>query len=145
MESLTTAPRPPALAITKSCIYKTVGKLLIYADIYCPTAHHGACSIMLFIHGGSWFGRNRKDYCRALFQRFIQRGFIVVLIDYRLCPETSLDGQLEDIRDVESWLRDSLPSLFAGLRVDTDKIIVVGASAGAHLALLTVSTILISK
>lgn len=65
-------------------------------------------------------------------------------MDYQLLPETSLASQLGDVCDVESWLRHCLPSIFTGpgLMVDGDEIIVVGGSAGAHLALLTVSAIL---
>lgn len=62
-------------------------------------------------------------------------------MDYRLLPETSIEGQMEDIRDVEGWLRKNLArevkEYFS--RVQNDKIVVVGASAGAHLALLTAS------
>lgn len=56
---------------------------------------------MLFIHGGSWTGGDRFDHSRPLFQNFLAMGFIVTSMDYRLLPETSLSGQLEDIRDVE--------------------------------------------
>jgi acetyl esterase/lipase len=61
-------------------------------------------------------------------------------MDYRLLPETSFSGQLEDIRDVECWLRTKLSFEIKdeGFEVNTDKIVIVGASAGAHLALLTV-------
>lgn len=62
-------------------------------------------------------------------------------MDYRLLPESKLENQMEDVRDVEGWLRKSLArevkQYFS--HVQADKIIVVGASAGAHLALLTVS------
>lgn len=144
MELFTIPDRPPALPVAKKCIYKKIGETLIPIDIYLPVAPNVACPVMLFIHGGGWLGGSRSDYCRPLFQHFLSLGFIVTSMDYRLLPETSLAGQLEDIRDVESWLRHDLSSIFTGLAlmVDSDKIIVVGASAGAHLALLTVSAIL---
>jgi acetyl esterase/lipase len=84
-------------------------------------------------------GGDRFDYPRATFRRFLSLGFIVVSMDYRLLPETPLPGQLEDIRDVEPWLRTKLYLKLKddGISVDTAKIVVVGASAGAHLALLT--------
>jgi acetyl esterase/lipase len=99
---------------------------------------------MLFIHGGGWTGGSRSDYCRPLFNNFLSYGFVVTSMDYRLLPETSLPGQLSDVRDVELWLRNHLQSEVSdpGLRVDGSKIIVVGASAGALLALHTVSTCL---
>lgn len=135
----------PALPITKTCIYKTIEKITIPIDIYVPPETDVDPPIMLFIHGGGWSGGNRTDYSRPLFYHFLSLGFIVTSMDYRLLPETKLEGQMEDVRDVEGWLRKSLArevkDYFSG--VQSDKIIVVGASAGAHLALLTVSIKLI--
>jgi pimeloyl-ACP methyl ester carboxylesterase len=141
MESRPIPSRPPALQISKTCVYRTVGKTSISLDIYLPSTNiTSACPLMLFIHGGGWMGSNRTDYCRPLFHDFLSLHFVVVSVDYRLVPETGFNGQLEDIQ-IESWLRDSLPSELEGsaFKVDLGKIVVVGASAGAHLALLTVS------
>jgi acetyl esterase/lipase len=141
MKAFTIPPHPPALPISKTCIYKTIGKVAIPIDVYLPTeADFAHPPIMLFIHGGGWTGGNRTDYSRPLFHDFLSLGFIVTSMDYRLLPETKLEGQLEDIRDVEHWLRNGLgPEVKESFRgIQDDKIIVVGASAGAHLALLTV-------
>jgi acetyl esterase/lipase len=141
MKAFSIPPHPPALPITKTCIYKTIDKITIPIDIYVPTEADVDPPIMLFIHGGGWSGGNRTDYSRPLFYHFLSLGFIVTSMDYRLLPETKLEGQMEDIRDVEGWLRKNLArevkEHFSGIQ--DDKIIVVGASAGAHLALLTVS------
>jgi acetyl esterase/lipase len=147
MKTFTMLVRPPALLITKTCIYKSTGETRIPIDVYLPVAPDVACPIMLFIHGGGWLAGSRSDYCRPLFQHFLSLGFICTSIDYRLLPETSLGGQLEDIRDAEPWLRNSLPTIFTdrGVTVNADKIVVVGASAGAHLALMTVSTVLMPE
>lgn len=147
MEPFAIPERPPALPVVKTYIYKTIGEILIPIDVYLPRALGVACPIMLFIHGGGWLGGSRSDYCRPLFQHFLSLGFIVTSMDYRLLPETSLAGQLEDVRDVEPWLRHSLPSILTdpALSVDRDNIVVVGASAGSLLAFLTVSNILMSE
>jgi acetyl esterase/lipase len=142
MKAFSIPPHPPALSITKTCIYKTIDRITIPIDIYVPTEHDVAIPpVMLFIHGGGWSGGNRTDYSRPLFYHFLSLGFIVTSMDYRLLPETKLEGQMDDVRDVEGWLRKSLArevrDYFSA--VQGDKIIVVGASAGAHLALLTVS------
>jgi acetyl esterase/lipase len=142
MKAFTIPPHPPALPISKTCIYKNTGNISIRIDIYLPTeADVAHPPIMLFIHGGGWTGGNRSDYSRPLFHDFLSLGFIVTSMDYRLLPETELGGQLEDVRDVEYWLRNRLASevKHSFSRIQNDKIVVVGASAGAHLALLTVS------
>lgn len=143
MAPFTIPDRPPTLSISKTCFYKSVGNISIPLDIYLPAAENGTSHpIMLFIHGGGWTGGSRSDYCRPLFNNFLSHGFVVTSMDYRLLPETSLPGQLEDVRDVELWLRNRLQSEVSDpeLKVDRSKIIVVGASAGALLALFTVST-----
>jgi len=150
MDPVVLPARPQTLPISKTCIYKTVpnGKsyISIPVDVYLPSGEeitaHGddACPILLYIHGGGWIGGNRSDYSRPLFLDFLALGFVVASMDYRLLPETSFEGQQGDIKDIEPWLRQQLPIELedAGLRCDTDKIIVAGGSAGAHLALLTV-------
>jgi hypothetical protein len=52
MKAFSIPPHPPALSITKTCIYKTIGKVTIPIDIYVPTEGDVATPpIMLFIHG----------------------------------------------------------------------------------------------
>lgn len=63
-------------------------------------------------------------------------------MDYRFLPESTFEEQCSDVKDVEPWLRTELRRELVkeGIEVVIDKrrIIVAGASAGAHLALLTV-------
>lgn len=141
----TPPPRPKPLPISKTAFYKTVGETSISVDIYLPTVQDDFQTphpIVLYIHGGGWAGGNRGDYSRPLFRRFLLQNYIVCSMDYRLLPETSFEGQLEDVKDIEPWLRNSLQDELngAGLKagIDREKIVVVGASAGALLALLTV-------
>jgi len=148
MSSVMLPERPPGLPISKTCIYKTIGKLSIPVDIYFPVDITGDVSpVVLFVHGGGWIGGNRDDYSRPMFREFLSLGCIILSMDYRLLPESSFSVQLEDIRDIEAWIRSQLPAeiVDSGLRCDTDKIIVAGGSAGAHLALLTVRTSMSSR
>ncbi len=141
MANSTSRVRPPLLPLFRTCIWKIVGQVVILLDIYLPSSSYGGRRpIMLYIHGGGWIASNRQDYSQPLFHQFLSLGFVVVSMDYRLLPETTFDGQLEDVRDVESWLKNSLPSELqeSNFTVAADKVIVAGGSAGAHLALLTV-------
>lgn len=133
--------RPPALPVFRTCIWKIIGEIGIALNMYVPQRNDGSNHpIMLFIHGGGWIASNKTDYSRPLFHQFLTLGFVVVSMDYRLLPETMFDGQLEDIRDIEKWLKNSLSSELqeGNIKVATDRIVVAGGSAGAHLALLTV-------
>lgn len=126
--------------------YKLLPYTSLHADVYFPMneASKPPSPIILFIHGGAWISGSRKEISPAYFYEFLQRNFVVVSIDYRLLPESDfVTGQLEDIRDVESWLRSTLPEIMLAeyqRRINGDKIVILGVSAGAHLALLTAST-----
>ncbi len=127
-------------------VYKSFSDISIHADVYLPASASSPkhpLPILLFIHGGGWMFGSRKEIPRIFFCQFLSRNFVVVSIDYRLLPESDfLTGQLEDIRDVEVWLREELPGILTaevGVETDAQKIVVLGGSAGAHLALLTVS------
>lgn len=142
-------PLPPALPISRTFTWKQVDGISIQADVYLPTVGLAETNepsnrpALLFIHGGAWISGHRQEYCRPLFEEFLTQGFIIVSTDYRLLPESSfVQDQLEDIRDVGDWVRRDLPVKLeqdAGVKVHIGKIVVAGASAGALLALLTVS------
>lgn len=130
--------------------YKTIENITIEVDVYEPFATAGKIQepsdksnsnsprVLLFIHGGAWVAGTRFEYPQPLFWEFRRRGYHVASADYRLLPESPfIDGQLEDIRDLEPWLRDVLPRKL-GFSDITSNIIVAGSSAGALLALLTV-------
>ncbi|KEQ87366.1 alpha/beta-hydrolase [Aureobasidium pullulans EXF-150] len=133
-------PMEPSLTYT----YKQVGNKIINLDVFSPSKRYGARNIpspvMLFIHGGAWIGGNRQEFSRPVFEEFLSHEFVIVSTDYRLVPESSfVNGQLEDIRDVETWIKTEIPSKLKdhGFDVQTEQIVVVGGSAGALLALLT--------
>lgn len=122
-----------------------VENTIINLDVFLPSkrdgAHNISSPVMLFIHGGAWIGGNRQEFSRPVFEEFLSHGFVVVSADYRLVPESSfINGQLEDIRDVETWIKTEMPSKLKdhGFDVQTEQIVVVGGSAGALLAFLTV-------
>lgn len=137
---------PPALPVSKTFTFKQVNNISIEADVYLPSIDSNqqrSYPVFLFIHGGAWISGHRLEYCRPLFEEFLTQGFIVVSTDYRLLPESSFaHGQLEDVRDVGDWIRQDLQLKLeqeAGVKLHLGKIVVAGASAGALLALLTVS------
>lgn len=70
----------------------------------------------------------------------VEMGFVVILPEYQLCPQVSLhDGPVTDARDCYAWARTTLPGLLrqdALINVDPLRIVVMGHSAGANLALL---------
>lgn len=66
-------------------------------------------------------------------RRYLSAGYAVVSPDYRLAPETTLDGILEDVQDAYQWMRKHGPDL---LGIDPDRTAMVGHSAGGYLSLM---------
>ena len=90
------------------------------------------------IHGGGHMIFSRKEVRPWQTKHLLNRGILPVSLDYRLCPEINLvDGAMTDIRDAIGWARSQLPTIArsAGVPVDPHKIIAVGWSTGATLAM----------
>ena len=88
--------------------------------------------IVLDIHGGGWVVGNARmnDAFNAGFAS--RCGLAVVSVDYRLAPRASVHEQMEECLAAARWLLQDGLADDAGLPV-----IVVGESAGAHLAAAT--------
>jgi acetyl esterase/lipase len=124
--------------------YKTLPWTSLHADVYVPTKLQPVqrVPVVLFLHGGGWITGSRDQIPAIYLHEFLSRGFLFISIDYRLLPESDfLTEQLEDVRDVETWLREILPielKQILEISLDVDKIVSLGVSAGAHLSLLLV-------
>lgn len=99
--------------------------------------------LLLFVHGGGWARGRRGDMGLRLrglspgpFEWLAAAGFAVASVDYRLSGEARFPAPLEDLRAAVRWL-----SLRANeLRLDPQRLVVWGESAGGHLASLLALT-----
>lgn len=91
------------------------------------------------IHGGGHVMLSRKDVRSKQTQLLLANGHLPVSIDYRLCPEVNIiDGPMTDVCDALQWVRNTLPQMdlkYPGLKIDGEKVIVVGWSTGGTLAM----------
>ncbi len=118
----------------QSHTYKVVGRCRIMADAYGEFARRGRAPAILWIHGGALIAGRRGDVSPEQVERYVEAGYVLVSIDYRLAPETKLPAIISDVRDAMCWLRASGPDLFD---IDPRRVAVVGHSAGGYLALMT--------
>ena len=101
-------------------------------DIYSPICHAEQVSVIVNIHGGGLIMGN-KEFNRHFCLSLCNHGFLVFSIEYRLCPETTVFGQLQDIAAAMNYIDKMIPK-FKG---KPGLVHMVGDSAGAFLALYT--------
>jgi len=122
-----------AVPFTKNTYtYKTVGDCEIQADVY-RAAGDDVRPAILWIHGGALIMGNRRGLNSDQLQQYLKGGFAAVSIDYLLAPETKLKAIIEDLQDAHKWVRAQGAEL---LRIDPDRIAVIGHSAGGYLTLM---------
>ncbi len=114
----------------KTHTYKTAGKLAIKLDVYRPDKS-GRLPLAVWIHGGALINGHREGISRRVRDDLLGAGFALASIDYRLAPETQLPQVIEDGEDSFGWLREHADDL----QVRSDRIAVLGGSAGGYLTL----------
>ena len=102
-------------------------------DIY-PSAQPGPRPAVVYSHGGAWrSGDKEEGYAlQQLAVILTLRGITFVSLDYRLAPAHLFPAPIEDVKCAIRFLRAHA----AQYRVDSQRIGVIGNSAGAHLAAL---------
>ncbi|MGR6430284.1 alpha/beta hydrolase [Rhizobium sp. PAMB 3174] len=91
----------------------------------------GRTPVLLYIHGGGWSGGSIALNERAARELSAESGWSVLSVSYRLAPAHPYPAGLDDCRAALAWLRSEGPAL----DLDTNRIAIGGASAGANLAM----------
>ena len=94
-----------------------------------------AAPLLVFIHGGYWQSRDRKDFSFVA-GPFLERGAAVALLGYDLAPEVRMDTIVAEMRAGLAWLYREAP--LHGC--DPARLHVAGHSAGGHLAAMALAT-----
>ncbi len=100
-------------------------------DVYTP-ATPGPHPTILHIHGGGWTGGSKESVVLRLLP-YLEMGFAVVNATYRLARVSEAPAAVEDCRCALRWLMQNAKEH----NFDVSKIVVMGYSAGGHLALTT--------
>jgi acetyl esterase/lipase len=105
-------------------------------DIYLPAGRSPSTTYaVIMIHGGSWSGGDKTDFNTDITNlKPLLGNYAIFNINYRLANGTStlLQQQLDDIDAAIAFIN----SKAAAFAINTNKIAIMGASAGAHLTLL---------
>lgn len=99
-------------------------------DLYLPPNNGKPTPIVLNIHGGGWNHGVKES--QTSFKTFFKMGYAVGNIEYRLTPQATAPAAVEDVRCALLYVIKNA----GALNIDVNKIVVMGASAGGHLALM---------
>jgi acetyl esterase/lipase len=98
-------------------------------DFFPAAAGARPAPCVMVIHGGGWNGGDRAEF--APFNRWLAgKGYAVAAISYRLAPKDPWPAQRDDIAASIAFLKERADSL----GIDATKLILLGRSAGGHLA-----------
>lgn len=100
---------------------------------YYPAASARRAPLVVFVHGGGWKrGDKRMMAGSAKLADWQARGYAVASVNYRLVPDATVEDQARDVAAAVARLRRDA----ATQGHDSDRIVLVGHSAGAHLVAL---------
>jgi acetyl esterase/lipase len=103
-------------------------------DLHYPAdLTQGPFPVIIYLHAGSWMGGSKGGReIRTFLPHFLDRGYAVASIEYRLAPKAMFPAQVEDAKCCVRFIRKNGGSFM----LDGDRIGAFGLSAGGHLAAL---------
>jgi len=118
--------------IRRDLSYGTHDGVTLIGDLYAPKAA-GKYPVLVAVHGGGWQGGSRAGY-RYWGPYLAGHGIALYAIDYRLLKpgQPSYPQAVHDVRAAVQFVK----SKAADLKIDPDRVGLMGDSAGAHLAAL---------
>ncbi|WPJ96205.1 alpha/beta hydrolase fold domain-containing protein [Coraliomargarita algicola] len=115
--------------------YKEVDGKALQLSVFLPEGYEeakGRFPTFVVYHGGSWkTGEASWHYPDCAY--WSDRGMIAVSVDYRLSLRDGVEVPLECVKDAKSAVR-FLRKHASELKVDPDKMVIAGGSAGGQLA-----------
>ena len=98
-------------------------------DVYVPDGQ-GTFPLILWVHGGGWKAGD-KSLVGLPFLNYVAAGFAVASMNYRYSSHAKWPAQYNDVACAVRFLHSQAPNL----QIDEERIGIMGASAGGHLAL----------
>lgn len=102
-------------------------------DIYLPANTTTKLPLVVFVHGGGWLSNDKyadMGYMKNTVSEIVEKGYALASIDYRFSTQAVFPAQIQDCNRAMSFLVDNAEKY----GFDTERIAVMGFSAGGHLA-----------
>lgn len=122
---------PNDINVLRNITYVKYGERELGLDIFFSSTEIGLRPGIVLIHGGGWrTGNKSHQYPMAL--QLASKGYVAVTVEYRLTNEAIFPAGVIDIKNSIKWLKKNALQF----KIDTNKIAVLGCSAGGQLASL---------
>ncbi len=113
-------------------VYQQANDVTLHLDVITAGPPSVSRPTVIYFHGGGWV-LGRKDGTLVHMLPYLARGMNTVSVDYRLAPQSLAPAAIEDARCALHWVYDHASEY----GFDRSKLVVLGDSAGGHLALMT--------
>ena len=126
--------RVPTVPVERDIPFDVVGGQL-KLDRYTPQGDGTARPAIVVVHGGSWRAGDKGETMLSNTEwsrSFAVRGFVVYDVQYRLAPAARHPVPMHDVLCALAYVRAHADAD----GVDPERVVLIGRSAGAHLALL---------
>jgi len=120
----------------QSLVYSQIEDQALRLDFYQPLKSINPAPCVIVIHGGSWRSGDSQQLA-PLNSYLAARGYAVASINYRLAPRWRFPAANEDVVAAFNFLKTRADSL----HLDSQRFVLLGRSAGGHLALLAAYTL----
>jgi acetyl esterase/lipase len=97
-----------------------------------PTGVEPTGTAIVYLYGGSWHFFDKDVLTRPLFRQLAGQGHVVMDVAHRSCPEVDVTGMVGDVHRAVAWIKANA----ARYGVDPERVVLMGGSSGAHIALL---------
>ncbi len=121
---------PKGYSASLNVVYTKVSDWEGKLDLYLPPNTNQKSPVLINIHGGGW--TNGVKESQGGFTTYFNAGFAVANIEYRMRKQATAPAAIEDARCALIYLIKNANAI----NIDVNKIIVMGSSAGGHLALM---------
>lgn len=97
-------------------------------DVFMPEGGDDPLTTVVWIHGGAWIS-GTKENVRPYVRMLAAEGFTTVSLNYTVSPESSYPTAVTQLNDALAFLVEHADEY----RIDPDRIVIAGDSAGANL------------
>lgn len=102
-----------------------------HLDVWTPEQPGKGRPVLVFIHGGGWRSGSPGEYA-FIGRNYARKGYVVVVLGYRLTPGGEFPAMLEDSAKGVAWVREHIAE-YGG---DPARVVAMGHSAGAYNAVM---------